>query len=77
MYDPKSKVATEFISHEEIEATLAFGETFSLPTPVPWPLPKSTNMTANTFKLLSKRQKLLKASLTEKRRFYLPVKNRI
>ena len=26
MYDPKSKVATEFISHEEIEATLAFAE---------------------------------------------------
>ena len=26
MYDPKSKVATEFISHEEIETTLAFAE---------------------------------------------------
>ena len=26
MYDPKSKVATEFISHEEIEASLAFAE---------------------------------------------------
>ena len=26
MYDPKSKVATEFISHEEIEATLAFAQ---------------------------------------------------
>lgn len=26
MYDPKSKVATEFISHEEIEATLAFAD---------------------------------------------------
>jgi 2-iminoacetate synthase len=26
MYDPKSRVATEFISHEEIEATLAFAE---------------------------------------------------
>ena len=26
MYDPKSKVATEFINHEEIEATLAFAE---------------------------------------------------
>ena len=26
MYAPKSRVATEFISHEEIEATLAFAE---------------------------------------------------
>lgn len=26
MYDPKSKIATEFISHDEIEATLAFAQ---------------------------------------------------
>ena len=46
MYDPKSKVASEFICHEEIEETLAFA--------------KSTNTTANIFKKLCKKQKLSK-----------------